>query len=203
MKIQTKLKFGKKSIYIIKVENEVWGILSKKILHTFSQDENWDMKKEEVSLLAEQIEKYAFDKVLRYLTYRERSTKEVQNYLDNLPLKSGFSEKIIDKILSYNYLNDERFCKIFISSLISKNKSKREIYQKLLQKGIDKKVAEHHLFQDYSSDIEDRVIMQQLDKAIRKYTKYNQSEKKRRCYNYLTRKGFSSDDSLRLIEKIL
>ena len=184
-RIKTSLKYGKKTLFIIEVDNIKWGILNKKVLHLFSKETEWLASEEELKQITEQIKKNAWQKVLRFLAYRERSTKEVIQYLNKMPLKAEFSNEIIRRIKKYNYLNDDRFGEVLIRSLISKNKSKSEIKYKLLQKGISSEEVDKMIGKYLDNDRMSSILLYQFQKSERKYSKYTEKKRKEKCYQYL------------------
>src|SRR4030065_223492 len=86
-----------------------------------------------------------FSKALKYLSYKNRSTKEIYDYL----LKKNFSEEeitqAIEKLIEYKFLDDSSFSEIFIRDRQLKGRSKRMISYELKQKGVNKETAEESL----------------------------------------------------------
>ncbi|MEA1973901.1 MAG: RecX family transcriptional regulator [Candidatus Cloacimonadota bacterium] len=202
-RIQTKLKFGKKTHYLIIVDDEKWGILTNKVLHQFSITSKWFATDEEIKKISEQILKFAWEKVLKYLAYRERSTQEVVTYLQKIPLKNEFVEIIIKRARKNNYLDDNRFGDFLIQSLIIKNRSKKEITSKLIEKGIKKIKIDKLISEQYNDEIESNIIVNQVEKSLRRYSRFPHRKKREKCYMYLIRKGFAASKIVKYLDEIL
>jgi len=191
--MKIKLKNKTKTTYIVSVEEETWGILPAKILRFFSlhPDIENDLPETEKKKILQEIEKYSWDRLLNFITYRERSTWECKNFLKLLPLKSDLIEKLLAKAIELNFLKDERFAEMLINDLLQKGKSKQEIKNKLYEKKVSLEIIENSLNEQFSSEVEDDLLNRNLDRAIRKYVSLPSEKRKEKILNYLTRKGFS------------
>lgn len=58
---------------------------------------------------------YIFEKAKRYCAYQERSVLEVNRKLKEWKVKSNKADKIIHMLLEENFLNEERFARIYAS----------------------------------------------------------------------------------------
>ena len=191
--MKIKLKNKTKTTYIVSVEEETWGILPTKILRFFSlhPDIENDLPETEKKKILQEIEKYSWDRLLNFITYRERSTWECKNFLKLLPLKSDLIEKLLAKAIELNFLKDERFAEMLVNDLLQKGKSKQEIKNKLYEKKVSSEIIENSLNEQFSSEVEDDLLNRNLDRAIRKYVSLPSEKRKEKILNYLTRKGFS------------
>jgi len=87
-----------------------------------------------------------FGKVLRFLSYRARSEKEITDYLSKKEAGPIEQQKIIRKLKKLNFLNDSEFARSWISNRVSVGGSgKRKIYLELCQKGVSKEIVEKTL----------------------------------------------------------
>ena len=88
------------------------------------------------------------NKTYRFLSYRQRSIKEVDDYLAKKKASSLDSKRIINKLKEQKFLDDELFAKLWIESRNKfKPRATRIIKFELKQKGIDKELIEG-LFED-------------------------------------------------------
>ncbi|MDZ4133246.1 MAG: RecX family transcriptional regulator, partial [Dethiobacteria bacterium] len=80
--------------------------------------------------------------VLRLLTYRARSTKEVSDYLN----RKGFTEEIVKGIIgemtAYGYLNDHKFAKDFIAYCKIRGNGMKKVRYELALKGLDRNIVD-------------------------------------------------------------
>jgi len=176
------------------LENEnPWGILPEKILHFFLliPDQEVEINKESFSELIREIEKFAWDRLLNYLTYQERSKFECRIYLEKLPLRSEIADKLIEQAISLDYINESRLCEIYIRDLQEKAKSFLEINSKLRAKGISREIIDKALNQFYDFNKEKSMLQELINKAEKKYSHLPDRARKEKILNNLTRKGFS------------
>ena len=127
--------------------------------------------------------------ILNLLKRMDKTRQEVIKKLE----QAGYPEDIISDTLayidSYNYLDDERYARQFVRYKRT-SKSKREIENQLLIKGVSKDIITGAILEEYGS--EDKAIQ----KAIKKKAKGNQEltkEKNTKLAAYLYSKGFNFD----------
>lgn len=139
-----------------------------------------------------------FNKALKYLSYRPRSTKEIVDYLS----KKNFSEEDIketlEKLNEYKFLDDAEFSRIFARSRQNKGKSKRIISIELRQKGISKQTAEKTL-EESQDDL--RTARKYIEKKIGQFNKLPKDEKKKKIINRLRLRGYNWDVISKILEE--
>ena len=138
-----------------------------------------------------------FDSALNFISKSVKTEREIKDKL----LKKGYLEEIvletIEKLKSYNYVNDKDYADRYVSTYKG-SKSKKLIKFELQKKGVVKSSVEESL-----SEIES-----ELETAIKIAEKYVKSKEKntetlQKCYKYLLSKGFSYDDSLTASKKVV
>lgn len=191
--MKIKIKNKSKTISFVFANDEIWGILPNKILHFFSLNSQTQMElnNEKWRELQHEIEKFAWDKLLNFLSYQERSVEECKNYLKQLPLETNLIEKLVHKAISLNYVNDCRFADLFVESLIGKNKNVLEIKNKLFEKQINENVINETIEKVYSKEKQDEILTINVEKALLRYSKFPDEKKIEKILSYLTRRGFS------------
>ena len=191
MKIRTKSKT--KTIFIVYADNEIWGILSYKILQIFSiyPERETIITKEQSKELLLEIDKFAWDKLLNFLTFRERSCWEAKSYLKQLPLKNIICEKLVTKAISADFINDRRFAELYIEDLIEKSKNEKEIKQKLFEKHIPEVMIKSMLSLLFTPQKKEEILIKNIEKALARFVQYRGRERREKILNYLSRKGFS------------
>ena len=191
--MKIKIKSKSKTISFVFADDEIWGILPDKILHFFSLNSHTqiDLNLKKWRELKKEIEKFAWNKLLNFLSYQERSVGECKNYLKQIPLKTNLIEKLVQKAMSFNYINDSRFAELFVESLIGKNKNIREIKNKLFEKQIIEKIINETIAKVYSKEKQDEILAINVEKALMRFSKFSDKEKIEKTLNYLTRRGFS------------
>ncbi len=143
----------------------------------------------------------AKDQALKFLTYRQRSKKEIINKLKS----KGYEEDIIENTLSYleeyGLVNDVEFAKAFMRDKINLNKfGPTRIKYELYKKGIDDSIIEEVLEED------DEEYTRALVLAKKKLSSYKKDDKKaiyRKLGGFLQRKGYSYDCINRVLKELV
>jgi regulatory protein len=193
MKKKIKLRKKSSTLFLVLEDNDPWGILPVKILHFFSlqPEVETEINNEIQQKLVLEINKFAWNRLLHYLSFRERSIHEARGYLLQLPLRSDLAEQMISKAISYNYINEKRFCELYITDLQNKSKSRKEIIEKLRTKGVSRAMINESLEEHFNNEREVEAIKILYRKAETKYRADSKIKQKQKILNYLTRKGFS------------
>jgi len=90
----------------------------------------------------EALLKKARSGVLRQLTYRDRSVREVEEYLDRKDYPEDIKNMIVKEMLGYGYLDDRRFAANLISYRKSGGHGLLRIRYELQQKGVSRQIAD-------------------------------------------------------------
>ena len=134
---------------------------------------------------------YVYAKLLNFLSYRPRTTKEVRDRLYKYDVKEVDKQDIlIDKLKSKGYLDDLAFARWFVESRNkSRPRSKRYLSAELSAKGIAKDII-----QAVSGQIGDEsvTIRHLLDKKLGTPHKLEIAEKQK-IIGYLARQGYAWD----------
>lgn len=127
-------------------------------------------------------------KVFKYIMYKKRTEQEVRN-----KFKSQIEENMLEDIIEYlkeaNYINDFEFIDKQVKEYINlKTMSIKEIKYKLSMKGIDRKLIEKYIDENYDKlkEYENNCIKKIRDK------KSNTMEEQE-IEQYLYRKGYHND----------
>ncbi len=129
----------------------------------------------------------AFDVALNYITFKDRTEKEVYTKLK----EKGYSDLDVNdticKLREYGYINEENYALSYIKSHITK-KSKKIIKMELLNKGLDKETVDIQL--DKVDVDEEHLIFESIE---RRYSNcdFNDEKLLKKIYAYYVRRGFS------------
>lgn len=156
-----------------------------------------NLQKNSPKIYSEENKSSAFNRALKYLSFRIRSTKEISDYLS----QKGFDEKtiaeIIVKLLDLKFLNDLEFGRMWINSRQKYNgKSKYVLKNELQLKGLDKELI-NTLLGDAQDDL--KIAKQLFDKKKDKLKNLSKDEIFKKMAGFLGRKGFSYD----IIKKVI
>ncbi len=144
---------------------------------------------------------------------RQRSEKEVRDYLKNLSFKRKVKDKdeisevaiesLITKLKNKRLLNDADFAKAWVDARRkSKKKGKIALKSELYQKGIDRQIVDQVL-EESTVDSEMYLAQQAIDKKWKKLSTLPYLEKKKKAYEFLMRRGFEYEVIKVIVEKYL
>ncbi len=189
MKITSKPGNGNKvHIYI---DNEYTLTLYDDYWYRAGFSEGSEISEDELaSLKREAGFRSAYEKGIKYLSMRAYSQKELYNKL-KMSFGEEASERAINKMLNYGYLDDEAFCREYTKYLFEVKKyDVKRIRYELKNKGIDSDTADNAL-----KILDNEPIQRIIDMLGSKYSKYLDSEKERkRLVNRFVRMGYSYHD---------
>jgi len=145
---------------------------------------NWPPRKD-----TEDNRALAFNFSLKYLSFRNRSIKEVYDYL----LRKNFIDETINSVLKrlvdLKFLNDEEFAKSWIESRQKyKGKSKYILKNELRLKGLKNDLIEP-LLNEAEDDLETAKTL--FEKKKKTLAKLPAEEFKKKMAAFLQRRGFS------------
>lgn len=193
---QQKRKKNRVNIYI---DGEFFTGLYKDTVLNYHLYEGKEITKSEVSEI-EEFERLteAKEKAKNYLSYRQRSKKEIKDYLSN----KGFEESVIKKVLSdfeeAKLVDDHKFAVSWIKDRNKRNpKGKFALKMELRYKGIDEAEIERLL----KTVDEKKNARRALQKAIKKYE--NKDEARKKIFGYLKRRGFNMRIAKEVMKELL
>lgn len=144
--------------------------------------------------------KSPFDTALNYISFRSRTVSEARKYLVSRGVEIEEIEKTIEKLIEYNYLNDERYAQDFVA--LGKHKlSRRDIEHKLKLRGIDEFIIEDALC-EYNEYEEEEVALNLAKSVVKKYNNAETKELNQKIIRTLSTKGFSYECAKRCIARI-
>ena len=143
----------------------------------------------------------AYRGCLRKISSRDQTVKQIDDYLYQKGIKRPQRKRIIDKLISYGLLDDEKYCISHISYLQNSSLSQKQIREKLKKAGISDELIEKHLKSDYESESNKAFFLaRKYEKSIRNKSV---NQKKQNILNKLISSGFSYEMSLKAIESLV
>jgi regulatory protein len=138
--------------------------------------------------------KTAKSQAFKYLSYRDRSKKEVALYLG----KKGYTPCVIQTTLKelekLNYINDNRFAREWGRWRVEgKRFGKKRLQHELSAKGVSSSIIETALTDLYDSHPEQDLALACANKKLASLHGLEPKKKSRRLAQYLQRRGFSAD----------
>ncbi|MCH7640910.1 RecX family transcriptional regulator [Patescibacteria group bacterium] len=129
------------------------------------------------------------DKLLRFVTLRPRSEKEINNWLRKYKVHQSLVKGLFDKLKRLELLDDTKFAKWWVEQRVNfRPRAKRILSQELRMKGIDRNTIE-----DVLSEIkidEGKIAKGLLEKKKYRWEKLPKIEARKKMSEFLGRKGF-------------
>ena len=137
-------------------------------------------------------EKVIIEKIQSYCLYQDRCIKEVKNKLYSFKISSQLVENIVEYLIDNDYLNEERYTKMFIQGKLRIKKWGRiKLKYELRSKGIDIKIINEHINQINEEDYIEYFNEFSTNKI--KFLKGSNDQKKRSFINYFTYRGWENN----------
>ncbi|MBO5328689.1 MAG: regulatory protein RecX, partial [Clostridia bacterium] len=137
----------------------------------------------------------ALDKALTHISATMKTEKQLKDFL----VKKGYTEGVINyvlqKLLSYGYINDEEYCKAYINSV--SGKGKRAIEAELYKRGAKKSSIENAVC-DLEEDQEEVYNLAKKHLRGKEINKINLAK----TLKYLMGKGYGYDVAKSAVERI-
>ncbi len=135
-----------------------------------------------------------YSKLLKFFTKKDRTLKEVLNYLKKSGVSDSDSAFFISKLQSQNILNEDRYLENYIKFKIEDYWSKEKIKFHLIEKGY-----EENLIKEKFEIFGDEIFLEKLETLIQKKIKISTPIK---TYSYLLKNGFREEEIVLLFKKL-
>ncbi len=206
MKKITKIEYQKKNKerFNIYIDDEYGFAVDISILIKYSLKKGMELDDaliDEILLSEEEISVYNYG--ISVLSRYFKSEYELRLKMKN----KGFKPQLIDNAISilkeHKYLDDERYCEMFINDKINISKhGVRKIKEALYYKGIDKEIIEEKIKCISAESEEERALLLGEKKLLN--IKENDNRKKMsKLSNYLLGKGFEYETVNKTLRKLL
>ena len=136
-------------------------------------------------------EKIIIEKIQSYCLYQDRCVKEVKNKLYSFKVSSQLVENIVEYLIDNDYLNEERYTKMFIQGKLRIKKWGRiKLKYELRLKGVDIKIINKHINQINEEDYIKYFNEFSTNKI--NFLKGSNDQKKSSFINYFTYRGWEN-----------
>jgi regulatory protein len=199
MKIE-KYELTKKNIYNVYLSNGEVLELNGKVI----TDNELLIKKDIDNELYDKLKRdnticMLMDTSVKYIDRRLRSINELRDYLKNKEEDTIIIEEVIDKLINYKYLDDDRFTKAFIKDKLNfTNWGDYKIKNELKRLGVNEEIIYNNI-----SNIDDNIYYERINKIIDKdisiNKKYSGIKLKNKIYNHLLTLGYSKEKVISII----
>jgi SOS response regulatory protein OraA/RecX len=152
------------------------------------------LKKEENLILG-------YNAVLKKLSIKDHSIKQIKDFLYlKRKLDNDEVNKIIDKLIQYNLLDDEKYCIERINYLNEQLFSIKQIKNKLKNEGISNELIEKYIVSDSNKEYEK--VYKLVNKYLNSVKNKSLNAKKQLILNKVVNLGFNYDDVKMAIDSL-
>lgn len=198
--IVTKIEAVTKAKSRVYVDGQFAFVLYRGELSHYQVKEGQELTEEtREKIYAEVLRKRAKLRAMHLLNDMGRTEAQLRTKLERDGYPEEITEEALDYVKSFGYVDDLNYAKNFIEGRKGR-KSRKEIYMKLLEKGIAPAEIEEAMEDCYEKEDASGAIRKLIEK--RRYRPEEASyEEKQKLMAYLVRKGFSCDDVRRAVEE--
>ncbi|KKS14302.1 hypothetical protein A2617_03860 [Candidatus Daviesbacteria bacterium RIFOXYD1_FULL_41_10] len=154
------------------------------------------------------------EKMYNLFSFRQRSEKEIRDYLKTLSFKRKIKDQeeisplvvdlLIERLKQKGMLNDLEFAKAWIEGRRrSKNLGIRALKMELVRKGIGREIIEEVISNEPLAVSEEDLAKLALEKKMRSWKNLDPKKRKQKAIEYLMRKGFGWEIIKAVVENIL
>ncbi len=145
--------------------------------------------------------KKARSRALRFLTYRARTVKELETYLQQKEFAAGIVTSVIAEMKDYGYLDDNKFARDFVNYRKSRGYGKKKIQYELRLKGIARDCIEELIADSFDREEELNIIRDMLSKRMPTDGVIDRRWVIRQA-SYLARRGFQENLIMNVLREL-
>lgn len=143
-----------------------------------------------------------YNKVLKYILYKMRSTYEIYEYMKKLNIPNEQQEEIIDKLKENHLLDDKTYVKAYINDKIHlTDNGPYKIKNELLKYNIEESLIEEE-FSNYDFELFEEKVRKIISKKIASNKNDSSYKMKQKLLNYLINLGYDREMILASINNL-
>jgi len=140
---------------------------------------------------------------LRYLSYRDRTKKEVTDHLAKKGFPATLVQSTVSELARLGYLNDERFALHFgRTRMEGKHFGRRRLAQEMKKRGLEDDTVERALDALAEEIDEWDLALKAGEKKLSTLGGLDADKKRRRLAHHLERRGFATDTVYKVVRKL-
>ena len=142
-------------------------------------------------------------KAEKFCAYQERCIYDVKQKLTRLGLNPKIRKKIIDILIEKGFIDENRYCELFIRSKINQNGwGPYKIVQELKKRQIPQELIDKHL-EAFPEDKHDEMLEKLLVSKLRSVKDEDPYKKKQKLLRFAYGKGYSVEQTEKILKKLL
>ena len=184
----------KKKLYLLELDDSEKLYITEDTIVRFMLSKGMEITEQELKEIQDYAQfSYGKNLALYYLSFKQRTAKEVKDYLTQHDIQPEVISQVLDNLKKDNWINDRKYTNSFIqSNLLTGDKGAFVLKQKLSQKGISSSIIEEELSQFDFTELTDKVA----EKLLKKYQgKLPRKALQDKILQALINKGFSHNQS--------
>lgn len=182
----------KKRLYLLELDSSDKLYITEDTIVHFMLSKDKEISEEELEIIRRFAQfSYGKNLGLYYISFKQRTKKEVADYLRKYEIEEEYIPEIVAKLEEEKWINDEAYVATYIrQNGLNGDKGPAVLRQKLQLKGIDKTTIDEVLAEADFSEVAERVA----EKLLRKYDgKLPARALQDKLTQGLLNKGFSYD----------
>ncbi|UCH60191.1 MAG: RecX family transcriptional regulator [Anaerolineales bacterium] len=159
-----------------------------------------ELSKEKIAqLLAEDEREAAFQKAVKFLSYRDRTEAEIHAHLVNYGASENIISEIVVRLKQNGLIDDNRFASTWVENRTAfRPRGRQALTYELKQKGI----ALHTIDKALEDIDEDELAYRAAQKHQNKISADNWLDFRKKLYAHLARRGFSYEIIATTVQKV-
>lgn len=154
------------------------------------------------NILFNEEKKRAKDRALRFLSYRDRSEKEVRTKLQRIGYDADIIDWVITELKRLKFMDDQRFAQSYAQTqMLTRPVGEHYLRHELKNKGLEEPLIEQTIEQIYQDKDQSIVAMELAAQRKKRYKNLDQIKAKKRVSDFLLRRGFDWETVSEVMER--
>lgn len=177
--------------------------LDDEIRYKYGLKSNMEITQEFIDdILIDEEKNKVINFTLNYLSYRQRSEREIEDHLRRKDYEDDLIQLAIDYCKDKGYIDDKAFAESYVRDRVNINKhGSYRIKYDLRNKGISQNIIDQVV--DLDSDDEYERALKLAEKKLPSYRKDDRNAKYRKLGGYLQRRGFPFPVVSKVLREVL
>ncbi|GAW99163.1 recombination regulator RecX [Secundilactobacillus mixtipabuli] len=191
-KIEAQKRAGRYNIY---VNGHYAFPVSEDVLIRYRLLKGTELTKELIATLqSADNQSKAFELALNYLSYQQRTEKELSDYLVKKEVPAETIAPVMARLVDENLLDDDHYAHSYVRTMKrTSDKGPTVIRRNLKQRGVKDQLVDNALAEDYQSAEQLERLSELVEKLKRQYQKKTPTIQRQKVQQRLVEKGFSFD----------
>ena len=191
-KIEAQKRAGRYNVY---VNGHYAFPVSEDVLIRYRLLKGTELTQELITTLASADDQSkAYELALNYLSYQQRTEKEISDYLIKKEIPETTIAPVMARLVDDNLLDDEHYAHSYVRTMKrTSDKGPSVIRRQLKQRGVKDELIDNALAEDYQLDEQLERLDELVKKLQRQYQKLTPKIQRQKVQQRLVAKGFSFD----------